>query len=114
MLLVSFHHELLRAPRYMRFLFMLLTRRGSRSTFFLFLFWYLAIHWIVKHGDVQFAARSRAPIPLLETISGGPVSHSFVDVKLYSHLWSNISAGSSESQETYAAALSCATVIITS
>ena len=114
MLLVSFHHELLRAPRYMRFLFMLLTRRGSRSTFFLFLICYLAIPWIVKHGDVQIAHRSRASIQLLETISGGPVSHCFVDVKFYSHLWANISAGSSESQAKHAAVRSCAMIIITS
>ena len=64
-------------------------------------------------GDTGISHISTS-IQLLETISGGPVSHSFVDVKLYSHLWANISAGSSESQETHAAARSCATIIITS
>ena len=98
----------------MRFLFMLLTRRGSRSTFFIFIFWYFVIPWIVRHGGVPFVTRSRASIQLLETISGGPVFHCFVDVKFYSHLWANISAGSSESQEIHAAARSCATIIIPS
>ena len=93
---------------------MLLTRRGSRSTFFVFIFWYFVIPWIVRHGDVPFVTRSRASIQLLGTISGGPKSHSFVAIKLYSLLHLNISAGSSESQANNAAARSCATIIIAS
>ena len=73
---------------------MLLTRRGSRSTFFLFPICYLAIPWIVKHGDVQIAYRSLVTNQFIEAISGAPKSHSFVAVKFYSHLWAYISAGS--------------------
>ena len=81
---------------------------------FNFLFATLPFRGLSNMVDSQFAYRSRASIQLLETISGGPVFHCFVDVKFYSHLWANISAGSSESQETHAAARSCATIIITS